>query len=273
MQDGSANFDRLFRLLSPLPSMMVCLSWVFFLPIANAATSSRSNVAEQYLLVAVNQERAARGLPELQNDPLLAQAAHVHAAQMARYNRISHQFPGEPDLAERGAQSGVRFSKISENVALGANAAALHEIWMSSKEHRNNLLDPNVNAIGVAVVSRGGQFYAVEDFGALVKSTPYSTQESAVTQLLIQRGLAVGPASNTSTLAEARQTCTMETGYAGQHKPWFVMRYTASRLNRLPEQLESRIQSGRYHRAVVGACSADHGSFTAYNVAVLLYPK
>ncbi|WP_255460974.1 CAP domain-containing protein [Edaphobacter albus] len=250
---------------------------MFFLPIADAATSSQRqpspNVAEQYLLVAVNQERAARGLPQLQNDPLLAHAARLHALQMARYNSISHQFPGELDLAERGAQAGVRFSKISENVALGRDASALHEIWMHSPKHRANLLDPHVNVIGVAVVARDGQFYGVEDFGALVLATPYNSQESAVAQLLAQRGLSVGPANRTATLSEARQTCTMETGYAGQYKPWFVMRYTASRLDRLPEQLESRIQSGRYHRAVVGACSVDNGSFTAYNIAVLLYLK
>jgi hypothetical protein len=191
---------------------------------------------------------------------------------MARYNRVSHQLPGEPDLSERGAQSGIHFSKISENVAQGTDASTLHEVWMNSKEHRNNLLDPNVNAIGVAVVSRCGQFYAVEDFGALVRSTPYNAQESAVAQLLTQRGLSVGPGSGTATLTEARQTCRMETGHAGRYKPGFIMRYTASHLDRLPSQLESRIQSGRYHRAVVAACSGETGPFTAYNIAVLLYP-
>jgi hypothetical protein len=65
----------------------------------------------------------------------------------------------------------------------------------------------------------------------------------------------------------------MDTGFAGQHKPWFIMRYTASRLDQLPSQLESRINSGRYHQAVVAACSDNNtGPFTAYNIAVLLYP-
>jgi hypothetical protein len=51
------------------------------------------------------------------------------------------------------------------------------------------------------------------------------------------------------------------------------MRYTASRLDQLPSQLESRISSGRYHQAVVGACVDNNtGPFTAYNIAVLLYP-
>jgi hypothetical protein len=51
------------------------------------------------------------------------------------------------------------------------------------------------------------------------------------------------------------------------------MRYTADHLTELPSELQSRLSSGKYHQAVVGACtSTDSGPFTAYNVAVLLYP-
>ena len=43
--------------------------------------------------------------------------------------------------------------------------------------------------------------------------------------------------------------------------------------NAIPSQLKSRLTSGKYHQAVVGACPATRkGSFTAYNIAVLLYP-
>jgi hypothetical protein len=66
----------------------------------------------------------------------------------------------------------------------------------------------------------------------------------------------------------------MATGYAaGPRKPWFVMRYTASTLTDLPTTLKSRIGSGKYHQAAVGAClPAEATPFTAYNIAVLLYP-
>jgi len=48
---------------------------------------------------------------------------------------------------------------------------------------------------------------------------------------------------------------------------------TAASLNAIPSQLKSRITSGKYHQAVVGACPATRkSSFTAYNIAVLLYP-
>jgi hypothetical protein len=37
--------------------------------------------------------------------------------------------------------------------------------------------------------------------------------------------------------------------------------------------LKSRLASGRYHEAAVGACSTrTRSAFTSYNFAVLLYP-
>ncbi len=49
------------------------------------------SVAEQYLLAAANQERVARGLPQLHRDPQLARAAAQHARLMAEHGGISHQ--------------------------------------------------------------------------------------------------------------------------------------------------------------------------------------
>ena len=73
--------------------------------------------------------------------------------------------------------------------------------------------------------------------------------------------------------AVARKTCAMETGYAGPRKPWFVMRFTSDSLNQLPDELKTRLASGRYHQAAVGACPSDRQSpFTSYSFAVLLYP-
>ena len=52
----------------------------------------------------------------------------------------------------------------------------------------------------------------------------------------------------------------------------FVMRFTASRLTRLPSELKTRLASGNYRQAAVGACpSLSNSPFTTYNIAVLLY--
>jgi len=228
---------------------------------------------EQNLLAAANRERASRGISLLRFDPILAEAARFHALQMAAHADISHQFSGEPDLSARGSSAGAHFSLISENVAEAPSATVFHDLWMHSKGHRDNLLDPEVNAVGIAVVVRSGQFYAVEDFAATVESLSFNEQEEAVTHVLNRTGLNVKPSDLTSTLVQARLACKMDTGFPGRNKPWYIMRYTADRLDRLPAQLASRIQSGKYHQAVVGACQdTASGPFTAYNIAVLLYP-
>ena len=235
---------------------------------------AKPNVAEQYLLDAANSERIARGLKPLRRDANLSQAARYHAQQMALHGDISHQFRDEPDLTQRGSKAGARFSLISENVAAAPTSTMIHELWMRSPGHRKNLLDPEVDAVGIAVVVRGGQAYAVEDFASSVRTLSYDEQERIVSDALARQGLSVGPDRLTSSIEDARRTCSAETGYGGtSHKPRFIVRFTSSSLNELPPLLQKKIDSGQYRKAVVGACrDAGAGSFTDYNIAVLLYP-
>jgi Cysteine-rich secretory protein family len=231
------------------------------------ALHAQQTIAEQYLFAAANQDRAAQGLPALRFDPVLAHAAMLHAREMAAYATISHQFPGEPELSTRGAKAGVHFSRISENVAEAPTPVIIHNLWMHSPGHRANLLDRHVDTIGIAVVTRNGQLYAVEDFAGSVQTLSLNQQERTVANIIARSGVQVDASTS-----DARQTCSMSTGYAGSRKPWFIVRYTSSSLSEIPAQLKTRLSTGRYHQAVVGACSTNSGPFTAYNIAVLLYP-
>jgi uncharacterized protein YkwD len=225
-------------------------------------------VAEQYLLAAANEARANQGLSPLRFDPVLAEASAVHAREMANHDAISHQFDGEPELATRAANAGVHFSEIAENVGEAPTSPIIHDLWMHSPGHRANLLDPNVDSIGIAVISRDNQLYAVEDFASSVQTLTLNQQEHTVAGVLSKTGMKVAETTN-----DARQTCMMSSGYAGPRQPWFIMRYTASSLNEIPSQLKVRLSTGKYHQAVVGACPTNRKTpFTAYNIAVLLYP-
>ena len=229
----------------------------------------RIPISEQYLLFAANQDRAAHGLGPVVYDPSLSVAASMHAREMAAHGTISHQFPGEMDLSERASRYGVRFSLITENVAIASTSAEAHSLWMASPGHRANLLDPKVNTIGIAVLMRGDEAFAVEDFASKVEVRTIEEQETAVSRLVGGIGLVrVEPNQ-----AEARATCAMSTGFSGSRRPSFIMRYTSSTLEDVPAELRRRIESGRYHVALVGACPAtDNGPFAAYNLAVLLFP-
>jgi uncharacterized protein YkwD len=244
------------------------LSTARVLPAQGLESSGNLTVAEQYLLAAANEDRVSQGLQPLRFDPVLAEASAVHAREMAAHAEISHQFNGEPTLAERGSNVGAHFSLITENVAEAPTSVIIHNLWMHSPGHRANLLDPNVDSIGIAIVTRDHQLYAVEDFASTVQTLSLNQQERTVANVIAQSGMRVA-----ATTEEARRTCTMSSGYAGSRQPWYIMRYTAGSLNQIPDQLKSKLASGKYHQAVVGACSTTRNSpFTAYNIAVLLYP-
>ena len=138
------------------------------------ASMSRSQTPnEQLLVVLANQSRAEHNLPPLTWDPALARAAHAHLAVMARQSgQVEHQYPGEPDLVARAAQAGVHFSSIAENVAGSApTAAVIHELWMNSPHHRDNILASGLTTIGIAVAATPSGLYAVEDFARGASST------------------------------------------------------------------------------------------------------
>lgn len=255
---------RRLRVAPVLAAVLVPAVWI-------GAESPRpsASVAEQYLFSAANAEREQRGLRPLRWEEPLHHAAQRHAGEMARRESISHQYSGEADLAERGRMAGARFTMISENVGEAWSAPELHDAWMHSPEHRKNLLDPRANAMAISVERRGNELYAVEDFERTVETMSLADQENAVAELLRTEARV----SMLSNVEDARRTCEMSSGFAGNRRPYFVMRFTASSLDRLPQTLRSRLASGRYHTAAVGACQARNtGPFTAYDVAVLLYP-
>lgn len=249
---------------------------ISIVPALALPTTYAPNTAEQYLLAAANRDRALHGLPALHLDPVLTQAALYHAREMAAHGDISHQFPGEPDLMVRGASAGAHFSLITENVAEAPESTMIHNLWMRSPGHRANLLDPEVDSIGVSVVVRGHEFYAVEDFANTVATLSFSDQESTIADLITKTGLQVVNGNSSSeniSIEDARKTCGMITGYIGQRKPWYILRFSTDKLDHLPEELQSRLSSGEYHQAIVGACAdSDPSPFTGYNIAVLLYP-
>jgi len=226
--------------------------------------------AEQLMALA-NQSRRSSGAEPLKWDGALAIAARKHCLRMAAEGPISHRYPGELDLSERAGQAEAHFSLIEENVAIGPSPAGIHDEWMHSHGHRTNLLNPEVDRVGIAVVASRGVLYAVADYARGVQSLSSTQVETRVAGLIRQKGVAV--AANPGV---ARAACAMNSGMprsAGGSQPGFIMRWQDSEMNVLPNALAGRLASGRYHQAAIGSCSPAgvDGTFTAYRVAVLLY--
>jgi uncharacterized protein YkwD len=137
---------------------------VIFMLASGLMAQQRTESVERQIFEAANQARRAQGLARLKWDPSLARAARQHANNMARENALSHQLPGEPNMAVRASRAGLYFISLSENVAQGPDADNISDQWVRSPQHRQNLLDPDMNAIGIGVAERNGEVFAVEDF-------------------------------------------------------------------------------------------------------------
>jgi uncharacterized protein YkwD len=170
---------------------MRSVSEILVLSVLVAAAAARtpdseSAAAEQELFRLTNQDRAQEGLAALQWNEWLAQAARKHAQEMANQRQLSHQFSGEPTLRDRLASSGVRFNASGENVAFGPSAEEINNDWMHSAGHRANILDSKYNAVGIAIVRSGNEFYAVSDFAHTVPELSSGDVEHAVAAAINQ---------------------------------------------------------------------------------------
>jgi uncharacterized protein YkwD len=132
--------------------------------LATFSVAQAQNPAEQELFASVNRARRNAGLPALKWNHALAAAAKQHAGVMAQRGEVQHVFAGEPALAARATQAGARFVWLSENVAQGPRVEEIEAEFFKSPNHRANMLDSDMDSIGVGIVERGGEFFAVEDF-------------------------------------------------------------------------------------------------------------
>lgn len=226
--------------------------------------AAQHSVAEQYLFSALNASRASAGLPRLAWNEALTRAAAQHAEWMSRKAVVAHRLEQEADLPERAAANGVRFSAIAENVGVSPSAVDMQDMWAHSEAHRENMLDPAVNSVGIAVRQQGDELWAVEDFATTSASLTLTEQEGRVNHLLRDRGI------RSMGTEDARAMCRVSTGYVGR-RPDFVMRFNATELTHLPALLEERLHRGGLSQAAVGACDSVQGSFAVYSVAVALY--
>jgi hypothetical protein len=259
--------------------LLVMAFGVGLLPGAQAQTYSRSSGADatdmraaaQRVFALANEARAQAGVRPLQWDPALTAAAMAHCRRMAQEGPIAHRYGGEPDLSERAAQAGAHFSVIEENVAIGPTADAIHEEWMQSPGHRQNLLSPEIDRVGVAIVPARGVLYAVADYSRGVEQMSAPQVEARVAELL--RPSAVTILRDPSA---ARAACATDEGMPraeGGMQPRFIMRWQDADLSQLPQELADRLATGRFRAADVGSCPAQDagGAFTAYRIAVILY--
>ena len=262
----SGSLQHVLRPLAVL--LLAALLALCFVPRASSTPAARpSTSAEQVLYDSVNRERALLGLRPLQWDTALANAARLHTTLLAAHDSLSHRFDGEADLQTRLRMAGASFRLVAENVAQAPDVGTLHVAWMNSPPHRANILDPQVDSIGIAIERRGEEYYATQDFAAVVAPLSREQQEQQVARLLQANGLTL-----VNGVEDARRSCELNRlPYLTQ--PMTISRFETSDLSRLPNDLAQMAGSGRFRRAAIGACEAPPATpFARFRLAVLLYP-
>ena len=121
------------------------------------------------MLQAMNDARHAHGLAPLRIDQRLQRAARSHSRAMLRTDRFAHGA-----FAARIRRAGVRARRVGENLAWAvgalAQAQAIVNAWLTSPEHRANLLRPGYRTVGVGI--RVGTFGGYS--GAAVITTDFA---------------------------------------------------------------------------------------------------
>jgi len=119
---------------------------------------AKEEVPESYLTQAgviwwTNFQRQQYGLPSLQENPRLNVSAELKVEDMFEGQYFVHISPSVEGVSNLAQIVGYEFIAIGENLALGnfESDKALVQAWMDSPGHRQNILNPNYQEIGIAV--------------------------------------------------------------------------------------------------------------------------
>jgi len=126
---------------------------------ARADTVDPAAAAQQFYAL-TNGARAAAGVAALAWRGDVANMAVAHSAEMAQAGNIWHgSFVSEGNLTALNA------NLLAENVGMGSDVQTIHDAFMNSPHHRENILDAGLSQVGIGVVVGGdGTVYVTEDF-------------------------------------------------------------------------------------------------------------
>ena len=219
---------------------------------------------ERQLLALANESRREAGVPPLNLDRGLSQAARAHAQTMLQARQLSHQFHDEPALPQRLAStSHLLLDQEGENVALDYDAQHGHEHLMGSPPHRANLLNPAYNVVGLGVVRNGNRLYIVQDFGHAVPNYPANEVKEQVALALQHKRQQVNRAPLprhdlpnadhiACSMAQSGQLSISPVRSLAEH--YTVLTYTSLHPESLPKQATHAISSRNLRAFSVGTC-------------------
>ena len=119
----------------------------------------------------INQYRAEHGLKPVKLSAELTAAAKVHARDLSKWDRISHYGSDGSNPWDRVKRAGFKAQLAAENVGTGQiDFGEVMKGWKESPGHNKNLLLPDADYMGIALVQEPKTEF--KSFWTLVLGTP-----------------------------------------------------------------------------------------------------
>lgn len=126
-------------------------------------SESKDKAAESLRLL--NETRVGAGANPLAPSVGLSEVALAHAMDMYVNGYVSHRSPTTGGVADRIAAAGIRLTTVGENLALASSTRAVHAGFLESNSHREVMLAPGWDRVGVAAVEGPYGLMVVQVYG------------------------------------------------------------------------------------------------------------
>jgi len=151
--------------------------------------ATASEISAQTLFELTNQVRVSQGLPTLDFSDRLEKAALAKAEDMVETGYFDHFGPAGQTPWQFMEQANYHYDYGGENLAIGfTSSQEIIQAWLDSPTHRQNLLEPNYEDVGIAVlpalVDGLPDYLVVQMFGSLVKPNGEGELTSYINDLL-----------------------------------------------------------------------------------------
>jgi uncharacterized protein YkwD len=114
--------------------------------------------AERGFARRINAARLLGGLAKLSLDPELSRVARKHTQEMWGSNELYHT------PSDKLRKRITKWTVIGENVGVGGTVSSLHEAFMNSPAHRDNILYTTFRHVGIGTSKRQGRLWVTVIF-------------------------------------------------------------------------------------------------------------
>lgn len=127
-------------------------------------------VASSVLIDFTNKTREGLGIAPLIKNDLLQSSSMEKAREMATYSYFAHNSPDGTAPWKFFRHAHYDYAFAGENLALNfSTSKQVHEGWLNSPKHRDNIIDPRFKEIGISVLPSSYQekpvLFVVQHFG------------------------------------------------------------------------------------------------------------